>query len=645
MRAANVAPVATCLRRAGDAPQEPIRRRYRAWLALAPHLPMRVFALPAASSARPRREDVLALLRADRWAEADAAGRPYPDPVARKLVAVLPPADPRRRPAPARSPPSWRRTRTGPARPRSPAAATRRWPPTGRHDGSRADAAPTSPRRAPPPCCAAPTPIKAGHERRRHAAARQAWVERDRPMPPAETRSCSTGAALTGRPTNGSGSTVWPGPTPAAADPPGVAPRRRRPARRAEARLALRRDDRHGARALLARPAAAHATIPALFLDQARWLRRAGQDEAALALVASDGGSGRRTRAPPDHLTAFWDERNLLARAPAAQGDAAGAYALAAGAGSTAAEQVADAEFLAGFIALRRLNDPATGRPPFRRTGRSSKAAITQARGALLARPRRRGTPRQDAAARRIRRGRRLADHLLRPARRAGPRRRPGRAERPHPAVPRPAIGPIQQRCGTSPAASSPAPPRCSSPGASRTAPAPSCCGSTSWLPTPPTARLAARSRSASACPIPRSPSPAAPAATGVMLPDTGWPLAADPPRGPVDPALALGVIRQESSFDTDATQPGRRARADAVDAGHGAERSRDKLGAAGHRLAALTTDPGLQHAARHRLSAAAARPVRRRVPLAVAGLQRRPGPVQNGSPTNGDPRAAGRST
>jgi soluble lytic murein transglycosylase len=42
----------------------------------------------------------------------------------------------------------------------------------------------------------------------------------------------------------------------------------------------------------------------------------------------------------------------------------------------------------------------------------------------------------------------------------------------------------------------------------------------------------------------------------GVMLPDAGWPAPYEPPGGALDPAIALGVMRQESSFDPDAVSP-----------------------------------------------------------------------------------------
>jgi len=41
----------------------------------------------------------------------------------------------------------------------------------------------------------------------------------------------------------------------------------------------------------------------------------------------------------------------------------------------------------------------------------------------------------------------------------------------------------------------------------------------------------------------------------GVALPEAGWPTPYDPP-GPADPAVVLGVMRQESSFDPAAMSP-----------------------------------------------------------------------------------------
>jgi soluble lytic murein transglycosylase len=147
---------------------------------------------------------------------------------------------------------------------------------------------------------------------------------------------------------------------------------------RAEARLALRRDDA-SAPALVAALPPEQRNEPPVMLEQARWLRRAGQDQDALALWIAAGYDAEST-APAERRSAFWDERNILARRRLQQGDAAGAYALAAGHAQTGAEQVADAEFLAGFIALQRLADPAKAEGHFRRIADLSKAAITQGR-------------------------------------------------------------------------------------------------------------------------------------------------------------------------------------------------------------------------------------------------------------------------
>ena len=146
----------------------------------------------------------------------------------------------------------------------------------------------------------------------------------------------------------------------------------------AEALLALRHDAAD-APALLAALAPAQRLAPVLVLEQLRWLRRANQDEEAVALWQAAGGAAERA-APPERRAAFWAERSLMARRRLRAGDNAGAYALAAGHAQTGSEQVADAEFLAGFIALRRLDNPALATIHFRRLAALSKAAITQGR-------------------------------------------------------------------------------------------------------------------------------------------------------------------------------------------------------------------------------------------------------------------------
>jgi soluble lytic murein transglycosylase len=145
----------------------------------------------------------------------------------------------------------------------------------------------------------------------------------------------------------------------------------------ARVRLALRGDDPRAAALLAALPQAALAE-PAMFLDRAAWMRRTGMDEAAQTLWIA-GGHAAETAAGPLR-GAFWFERNIMARRRLREGDAAGAYAIAAGHAQTAVEPALDVEFLAGFIALRRLSDPAKALPHFRRLATLSQAAITQGR-------------------------------------------------------------------------------------------------------------------------------------------------------------------------------------------------------------------------------------------------------------------------
>jgi len=146
----------------------------------------------------------------------------------------------------------------------------------------------------------------------------------------------------------------------------------------AEARLALRRDDAN-ALALVGVLTAEQRATPGLFLEQVRYLRRAGQETDALALWAEVGAAAEQA-ASPAHLAAFWAERNLLARRRLRLGDAAGAYALVIGHAQHAPEQVAEAEFLAGFIALQFLHQADSATAHFRVLANVSRAALTASR-------------------------------------------------------------------------------------------------------------------------------------------------------------------------------------------------------------------------------------------------------------------------
>ncbi|WP_428675279.1 transglycosylase SLT domain-containing protein [Reyranella sp.] len=91
---------------------------------------------------------------------------------------------------------------------------------------------------------------------------------------------------------------------------------------------------------------AAKLSDPAIKLEMLAWLRRTGKLTEAKALALQP---------PPDQSAAWWNERQQLARDLLAAGHPAEAYAVTMPHGQTKGVAFAEAEFLAGWIALRRL--------------------------------------------------------------------------------------------------------------------------------------------------------------------------------------------------------------------------------------------------------------------------------------------------
>lgn len=115
--------------------------------------------------------------------------------------------------------------------------------------------------------------------------------------------------------------------------------------------------------------------------EQARLLRRRDRDtEAAAAWVAAER---LQTGLSDTAARAIWVERQVLARKLLRLGQAQEAFRTAAAHGQAQpGEARQDGEFLAGFIALRRLNDPATAERHFVAVGDGSRSVITRARAA-----------------------------------------------------------------------------------------------------------------------------------------------------------------------------------------------------------------------------------------------------------------------
>ena len=142
----------------------------------------------------------------------------------------------------------------------------------------------------------------------------------------------------------------------------------------AEARLALKRDDAAGPGMFAALSAAAQGD-PGLVLELARWYRRANRDVEA-ARVWLERGVAAELVAPAERRGAFSGERNVLVRRLLRAREDGLAYAVAALPGVANG----DAAFLAGWIALRRLDRPVDAAMQFRALAVGSTAAITQGR-------------------------------------------------------------------------------------------------------------------------------------------------------------------------------------------------------------------------------------------------------------------------
>jgi soluble lytic murein transglycosylase len=309
----------------------------------------------------------LIAVRADRWADAQAEAARFADPVAEKIILYL--------------------------RLRAPGAATASeiadfmqrnpdWPAQAMLERRRQEAIATDPDDAAVLAQCTPTPTlatamlrcaeataNAGRAGEADAIARQAWID--------AIETATAEAAFLRR---------WGGIATAddqwarfqhlalLSDPSAAARQIARldPAHHAaaEARLAARRDDPQ-AEALVASLPSVLRDDPGLTLDRVRSLRRTNHDAQAAALLAQTAGE--------DNLPAFWPERNLLARKLLHDGDAKTAYAVVAAHGQTADEPRAEAEFLAGFIALRRLHDPAAAQKHFQVLA-GSHAILTQSR-------------------------------------------------------------------------------------------------------------------------------------------------------------------------------------------------------------------------------------------------------------------------
>ena len=148
--------------------------------------------------------------------------------------------------------------------------------------------------------------------------------------------------------------------------------------RLAEARLMLRARQ-GGVDLAIARVPRALRDHPGLVYERLRWRRTKDRDDDARALL----------RKPPVDLgprpKLWWRERGILARHALEDGLVSEAYALAAGHRQTANSTFSEAEWLAGWIALRFLDDAAAALPHFARMHDAVTLPISRARAAYWA--------------------------------------------------------------------------------------------------------------------------------------------------------------------------------------------------------------------------------------------------------------------
>lgn len=147
--------------------------------------------------------------------------------------------------------------------------------------------------------------------------------------------------------------------------------------RLAQARIALNRKSGGAKAAIDAVPASLHRDTSYLFA-KAQWLRRSQEAGEAARLIA---GMTRDARILVDG-DEWWVERRLIARQLLDKGEPQTAYEVAAGHGAEKASARIEAEWHAGWIALRHLDRPAVALKHFENAAALAETPISIARTA-----------------------------------------------------------------------------------------------------------------------------------------------------------------------------------------------------------------------------------------------------------------------
>jgi len=143
----------------------------------------------------------------------------------------------------------------------------------------------------------------------------------------------------------------------------------------AEARLRLAKRSAGVDSAVDAVPASL-VNDPGLLFERARWRRRNGAPDDAVPLILRAPTTGEEMVRPDE----FWRERHLHARRLLRERDYRTAYDLVRNHGLSSGVSFAEGEWLAGWIALRFLNDPTSAYFHFRTLAANVQTPISKAR-------------------------------------------------------------------------------------------------------------------------------------------------------------------------------------------------------------------------------------------------------------------------
>ncbi|MFH1803453.1 MAG: lytic transglycosylase domain-containing protein [Pseudomonadota bacterium] len=151
--------------------------------------------------------------------------------------------------------------------------------------------------------------------------------------------------------------------------------------RLAQARMALR-TDAGGVDGALSRVPQKYQNDPGLVYERVRWRRIKGRDQEARDMILNQANDLAYISIRPEY---WWIEKAILSRRALQKGHITDAYQLVANHGQTQAADIADAEWLAGWIALQFLGDSRIALAHFQNLYEVVQFPISKSRGAYWA--------------------------------------------------------------------------------------------------------------------------------------------------------------------------------------------------------------------------------------------------------------------